>query len=293
MLWHRRSSLLTACLLFGTATPAAAAPPAPYAQWINQPVQLTLTDGRFPRGVLSPKSDANGVVLSAERPGISIESRFAWRIVEGLVPLPHCAPPPQPLLPVPDTSLPPAPLPAAPPLPAPPTAAVELTAPPPLDASRLVKSLRIETTMASWDRDSEFDGLLVRVQPLDSQGQVVPVDGNVDVQMVTETRLATGGRSIDRADPFRITERWTAPIHASDFDATGTVVKLPFRRFRPERDFDIAPDALAFARLRLPGAGDFDASTPFVNLRPASRFRDDLQQLQGRRLLPLEGMPHW
>lgn len=333
---HWFTGLVTAFVLLVRPAFADADAPRDWDALINQPVIVTLLDGRTPRGILSPKSGPDSLVLTTELPGIAIESRFAWRLVQTvekfplgeLNPLPRPADPipddeapnnepvnrPAPVGPVFDNAVPPAPLlpEARRPFPISSLSNSELL---PVETSQLVpvevmsewvafdprravRSLTIKAEVANWDRDAEVDGLLVRVQPLDGYGNVVPVEGNLDVQLATETKLATGGRligdqSIRRDDSFRMTERWSVPIHAIDFDATGTVVKLPFRRFHPERHFDIAPDALAFARLRLPSAGAFDASDPFVLLRPASRFRDDMQLHQNRRLLPVEGPPRW
>lgn len=317
-----------ACLLFINPVLATAASLRDCDVLLNTPVMVTLTDGRTPRGVLSPKSSDDSLVLRTEVPGIAIESRFAWGLVQSVDPLSFtdAKPLPRPTDPVPDdealsseptdnkapaervfdNAVPPAPM-----LPearrlhetiAPSSAGLlpfngsEIAPmdvlPPlvPLDHRRAVRALHVRATVANWDRDAEVDGLLLHVQPLDGFGVVVPVDGNIDVQLATETKFAKGGRSITRDDnTFNVTERWSVPIHAIDFDAMGTTVKLPFRRFHPERQFDIASDALAVARLRLPSAGAFDASDPFVQLRPYSRFRDDLQEYQGRRLFPGEG----
>ena len=321
----------TGCLLLVSPVLATAAWSRDCAALLNKPVMATLSDGRTPRGVLSPKSGDDGLVLRTEVPGVAIESRFAWEIVQAIEALPfaEAKPMPRPADPVPDDedAAPASPVEqvpdnAVPPAPTLPEARRPITNSPlansgllPIEANefgpfgfgptevpldvvmldhrRAVKSLTIKATVANWDQDAEVDGLLLHVQPLDGFGIVVPVEGNLDVQLATEATLVTGGRSIRRDDSFRITERWSVPIHVNQFDATGTVVKLPFRRFHPERHFDIASDALALARLRLPTAGAFDASDPFVQLRPASRFRDDLQLQQSRRLYPGEGTPRW
>lgn len=328
--------LLFACTLFACPVPALAASFRDCAALLSKQVMVTLTDGRTPRGVLSPKSSDDALVLTTEVPGIAIESRFAWRLVQAVDPLSftNTKPLPRPADPVPDEEasisdpagdnapdkeeapagrvfdniLPPAPLlPEA-------TLLQGQTAPPnvgrlpfeatefaivevlpelvPLDHRRAVRSLNIRATVANWDRDAEIDGLLLHVQPLDGFGVVVPVDGIVDVQLATETKLAKGGRSNVRDDnTFSVPERWSVPIRAIDFDAAGTTVKLPFRRFHPERDFDIAPSALAMAKLKLPTAGVFEASDPFVQLRPYSPFRDELQEWRGQRLFPGEATP--
>ena len=156
------------------------------------------------------------------------------------------------------------------------------------DNRRVVRSLNISASVGNWDGDAEVDGLVLRVQPLDWFDNVVPVDGSIDVELTTETKLWTGGQPVVRDDNFNVSERWSVPIQANGFAPTGTLVRLPFRSIRPERDFNIASDACVTARLRLPTAGAFDATDPFVVLRKANRFRDDLQQRQKRRLLSIE-----
>ena len=326
-------SLITACGLCVSPTLATAASLRDCQELLSKPVMVTLTDGRTPRGLLSAKSSDNALVLTTEVPGVAIESRFAWRLVESVVslsftepkPLPRPADPvpddessetdllqPEnaPLVPVPNNANPPAPLlpEAALLTPLAPFSHLEIlpleaTAPTPIevvtdllpaDHRRAVRSLNVRATVANWDRDAEVDGLLLHVQPLDGFGTVVPVDGVVDVQLATETKQAKGGRSDFRNDnTFSVPERWSVPIRAIDFDASGATVKLPFRRFHPERDFDIASSALAMAKLKLPTAGVFEASDPFVQLRPYSRFRDELQELRGQRLFPGEATPRW
>ncbi len=298
------------CLLAGPFASASAAPPAALESLVQQPVVLTLFDGRMPRGVLSPKTDDAWVVLSTEQPDIVIESRFAAHLVQQVAPLASESRPAPAALPLVPAPSPPSPdeLPLEPlgPPPAPlreeGVPPVSLAVPPlgtwpeqfVLDDRRAVRSLQIECQVANWDADSEVDGLLVRVQPLDAWGQIVPVDGALDVQLVTETRLATGGQlMIRRDDPFRVSERWTVQLRAVDFSPTGIVAKLMFRRSHLERDLDLAPEGLVLARLRLPTAGTFDASDPNVVLRRGSRFRDDLQLYQGRRRLLLEPTAHW
>ncbi len=278
------------CWAVSPANAVLAATPDEIAALVDHPVIVTLVDGRLPQGRLSPKTNADCVVLLTDRPDIVLESRFAMRFVQDVALLPAVNPEPD-RLPLPM-------LPGGPGLaPVPCSENTEILYSPlcgphdlpmgnflpiaeAMDYRQAVRSLRIETRIASWDRDAAFDGLLVRVQPLDGWGQMVPVDGSVDVELVTETKLTTGGEVIRRDAPFAITERWSTPIHAVDFDATGVIVKLPFRRYQPDRDFDTAPAALAMARLRLPSAGSFDAVDANVNLRPVSRFLDDQRLLQ-------------
>lgn len=287
-----RSTLLLIVILCSNAIPvtrAIAETPEAILALIDQPVIVTLLDGRTPRGRLSAKSNMDWLVLVAELPEMSLESRFAARLIVDVQRLSSDSPPVE--LP---TRLPPAPRPSAlmsgefpmlspaensivphwstcDPLPTFPSE--RILHGDGLDYRQSVRSLLIDSTLGNWDGDAETDGLLVRVQPLDGWGQVVPVDGHLDVELITETRLHTGGQVIRRDAPLRVMERWSVPVHALEYDATGTVVPLTFRRFHPDRDCDIAPRALLKARLRLPSVGAFDAIDPCVILQPIARHQ--------------------
>lgn len=287
-LWTTRLAILGLC---GAGNGSLfAALPDDLTALKQQPVQLVLEDGRMPRGILSPRSNAEWYILRTELPHIEIESRFSARIVRDIQ-LQSALP-----LGADKLTVPP------PPAPAVPEAAAQLNsetiplafahgiptcaadgaislcggAPlPTMDPFALPRSLQVATTLANWDTDAENDGLLLRVMPLNGWGQLVPVDGDLDVHLLTETQFATGGRTVTRQDRFQVTERWSVPVQALDFDVNGVTLKLPFRRIRPERDFDLAPEALLTARLRVPSAGALDASDPFVRLRPQSRLREE------------------
>lgn len=279
---------------------ASAASPDELAALINQPVQLRLNNGRLPRGVYSPKSTGEWYVLLTDLPDIMIESRFASRIVQDIQPLSgsDARQDNSRDLSVP---LPPAPAPALPEesgMSSPisdspfnerdmPTCAPQAIDPisswailPTNNPLSTPRSLNIDTTAANWDTDLENDGLLLHVTPLNGWGQVVPVEGVLDVQLLTETKFATGGRTVSRNQHFQVAERWSVPIHAIEINIDGAVYKLPFRRIHPGRDLDITPDAMLVVRLRIPSVGTIDAIDSFVRLRAASRVREDfyLQQ---------------
>ncbi|HET6426384.1 MAG TPA: hypothetical protein VFG20_22015 [Planctomycetaceae bacterium] len=293
-MWFR-FALSLVCLANGSITFAAS--PEDVTALVNQHVELLLEDGRRPRGLLSPQSSEEWIVLQAELPDIVLNSRFALRSVRQVEPVTG------PRSPEPELTLPPAPnenLPLfTPPFSAPfenpfpcniPTCAPQpfpclqpMSLFPAVDRLNAPRSLQIETRLANWNADPEMDGLLMRVTPLDAWGQVVATDGHLDVELVTETRLATGGRTVSRADPFAVSERWSVPVQAINFEADGVTVQLPFRRINPEWNYDIAPDALVLARLRVPTAGTFEARDSQVTLRRTSRFRDDLFLRYGPR----------
>ncbi len=156
-------------------------------------------------------------------------------------------------------------------------------------SNRRVQSLHIEAVVANWDGDVETDGLRIFVYPLDAVGRVVPVNANLRLKLFGQRFAPTTARRWRRNQPFPELETWSVRVRKSDFDEErGAVYDLRFRRFHPEIDVDIAPDALLNARLSVPGNGSFDASDANVNLRPLSQFRDELQLGTGRRFLRRE-----
>ncbi|MBM4074437.1 MAG: hypothetical protein FJ267_02180 [Planctomycetes bacterium] len=293
-------------------------------QWIDHSVVVQLKDGRQPMGILLPRTNDTHLFLRSEQPGISLESRFSWRVIESVsetpiaeeaeLPFPSDprpdsddAPPPSPSASQsgfdenhveqspPDSNAVPA-LPIVPPVPNLPDndqSLMEwpLETPPLIEIPlrRTVRNLKIDVVTANWDRDAEVDGLRIRVQPEDLWGQVIPLDGFLDVELIGESCRSIGGHSIEQYDDFNTLERWSVPIHAVDFDPTGTLVDLTFRRFHPERHLDVASDGFVFAKLRVPGVGSFQAVDDDVVLRPVSRFRDEMQLRLNRRQVPFEG----
>ena len=144
-------------------------------------------------------------------------------------------------------------------------------------------ALKIEAGLANWDDDVEPDGLRVLVSPVDSFGQVVPVAGSIDFQLIGQRRIARGGEHVSRQDGFPLLGEWSRRVTPKAFGPNGFVYELPFRNFAPGRDVDIAFEALLTARLGIPGVGVLNSSDSYVLLRPASWFRDDLQLRTGRR----------
>lgn len=97
-------------------------------------------------------------------------------------------------------------------------------------------------------------------------GPVVPVEGYLDVQLLTETKFATGGRTVSRNHHFQVAERWSVPIHAIEVSIDGAVYKLPFRRIYPNVNSILRPmrcssHACGFRRWE-----NLDAIDPFVRL---------------------------
>lgn len=154
--------------------------------------------------------------------------------------------------------------------------------PPPVVESR-VGSLQLEARVASWDNDPEDDGLLVTVYPLTADGQLRPVNGQLNLKLFGRVNQP----SLNRRQ-FPVLTQNSIRVRASDFGPDGATYKFPFRNFHPEKNLDIDVFGLMTGRLAVAGHGTFDASDENVRLRRLSRFRDRLQFQTGERFLPAE-----
>lgn len=152
------------------------------------------------------------------------------------------------------------------------------TAPP-----RRVQSLSIEASLASWGPGVAPVGLLLSVVPLDDHGEVVPVEGTIEVDLTAERVGA------DRpAYPFQPLGHWTQWVRAGDFGPNGATVKLPFEGVPPEFDPRLGAWGNVHARLSVPGQGVFEASQSTTRIRPYSPVRDRLEQATLSRYFPNE-----
>ena len=151
--------------------------------------------------------------------------------------------------------------------------------------ARRVQSLAIDVAVANWDADVEVDGLIVDVRPLDADGQVVPVDGTLEVDLIVQ-RWGV----VKRPQPFIQRGRWTERVRAGDSGPAGARYRLPFGAggFHPEFDRETAPYGAVHVQLSVPGQGVFAATESTVRIRPYSAVRDALERATGNRFLPQE-----
>ena len=152
-----------------------------------------------------------------------------------------------------------------------------------------VRSVAIDAVAANWDSDVELDGLLVRVFPLDGYGQAVPVQGSVNVELISHRSETARSKYVShRGQQFPQVGYWTRQVHAGGEASEGTILRLPFQAMHPEFRTDLAAHGVVHARLVVPGQGVFETSINLVRTRPFSPTRDQLQQLTGRRFFASE-----
>jgi hypothetical protein len=156
------------------------------------------------------------------------------------------------------------------------------------DPAPPVRSLAIDAFHANWDSDVESDGLVVVVYPLDAFGQLTPVDGTLEVEVVAPEVRRFQDAPHGRGLTLERIANWTVAIHADDFTTGGARVQLPYQAVHPQFDWKTLPQGLVHARLTVPGQGTFDTTSDFVRLRPWSPLRDKLWRDTGRRFLPTE-----
>jgi hypothetical protein len=151
-----------------------------------------------------------------------------------------------------------------------------------------VKSLVVDAELAQWDKDAQTDGLRIFVYPLDAQGQIVPVDGHIELTLAVEREYTRVVPSYVRGPEFVEGDRRTFPVRREQFSAGPAIYELPLALWHPDFEPTLAQQALLHARLSVPGQGVFEASDAQVCLRQFSRFRDQLQLYTPGRYLPLE-----
>jgi hypothetical protein len=261
-----RLLVLALFLLGGRAIGQELAWPSP-----GEHVAVQLRDARSVRGVVTGETTEHQLALASERRGITSESAFPRSKIakiEKLSPVELLlneipdSPPESALAPITPKAKPRAPV-------------------------MKVRSLLVRARLANWDNDPEPDGLLVEVTPLDGMGRFAAVGGSIDLELYGE-RHQQGGFVFDDREPFTLLDRHAKIVRAVDAGPESFVVRFPFRRFHPDRNLEISTYGLVRARFSVPGQGVFEAADDWTVIRDSSRFRDDVQQLTGKRYLKQE-----
>ena len=251
-------------------------------------IVVVLRDGRTVAGELDPQTDADRLWVRRAVDAVVLRSGFAWLEIDGIVVEAETVPPEkfrqqalsEPIPPGPEDQLILVAQSLAPPLPPAPVSLVR----------GRVRTLEIRAYSANWDGDAESDGLRLHVMPLDDQGRIVPVDGQLDSVLIGQD--VRRSYVLDLQPPeFPELGRWSHTLRAVDFGEAGAIVELPYSSRHPEFDRHLLPDGLLTVRLGVAGQGVFDASDDWVWLRPFSIIRDQLQFVtRHRRSVPAENI---
>jgi hypothetical protein len=166
-----------------------------------------------------------------------------------------------------------------------------------------VRSLAVETVSpyryaANLNASPAWDGIVLRVRPMDVQGDLVPVQGTVDVTLIGDV-----GRN--QAESIRPIGHWSRVLRSSDYGRDGAIVRLEYQNHHPEPwnaaatdrwhvsqadpGWSIATYGEVSVRMAIPGQGVFAAGgdSP-VRLRRFSPLRDRYFLGHGSRVLPQE-----
>jgi len=141
------------------------------------------------------------------------------------------------------------------------------------------KALHISARTANWDSDVEVDGLLVDVCPMNADGDVLAVNGTLDVDLV-------GWKGRHRSS-IQL-GHWSRRVDRDAFEFGRIRFRLPFEAIHPEFTPEVSAYGAVHARLAVAGSGTFEATDSDVRIRPISSTRDRLERTTGRRFFSFE-----
>jgi hypothetical protein len=152
-----------------------------------------------------------------------------------------------------------------------------------------VRSIDVRAVLANWNSGVEMDGLILTVWPLGDEGQILPVSGTLEVELVgMQGDAAQSQYSYFRGNPFPILAQWSRALLANNVTPAGAQFKLPFQAIHPEFNTRVGRYGLVQVRLAVPGHGTFASTVNLVRIRPFSPLRDIRQQLHLERFFPHE-----
>lgn len=157
-----------------------------------------------------------------------------------------------------------------------------------LGFSRRLNAVDFDARLANWDRDVEFDGIVLRLFPLDSNGNLAKVRGTLHAQLVAGRRTDFNDAPSNRGLVPQQLAKWTIAVSPEQVTEDGTIIKLPFQANHPEFDTKWATHGLVHVRFVVPGHGVFEHSFDGVRVRPFAPLRDALERQGAQRFLPTE-----
>ena len=259
----------------------------PTDEQIVRAVRVRLNDGRILAGTVNERTDESELWLHFHHPNMQMSASFRWDQIESAnyfgrtltaeelfrlsAQLKTSAPPPPPFPSTPRIG---------------PRSDLDATSSPRISTTRIstirlaasspprrssggrITTLHATARLAQWDADAEFDGLELHLKPVTVDGQLLPVNGTI-----TATLRAAVRPRYDNNRANEQVERWSETIREGDFGADGAVVRLPFRKQRPDAHQGTSGNGRVDVRLGVPGHGAFDAQIP-INIRNIDPYRD-------------------
>ncbi len=157
-----------------------------------------------------------------------------------------------------------------------------------LGFSPRVNSVDFDAHIANWDQDVEMDGIVLRLFPLDANGQLSRARGTLNVEIVAARRQRYSDAAAARGQIASRLAQWSVKVSADDVTENGVLVKLPFQTNHPEFDTSWATHGLVHVTFVVPGHGVFEHSFDGVRVRPYAPLRDQLERKGEQRFLPTE-----
>ena len=90
-------------------------------------------------------------------------------------------------------------------------------------------TLQLEARTSNWDADAEHDGIELRVLPLSESGEVVPLEGLLNVTLSAQKSRVERARE----SPWAALGTWPQRVRPQDFGTRGAVYRFPFQRVDP------------------------------------------------------------
>jgi hypothetical protein len=171
-------------------------------------------------------------------------------------------------------------------------------------ANARLRFIDIDAVAANWDANNDWDGIVLRIWPLNQSGDVVTVPGTLDVTLTANR----GGPPLSdpRGEQIQPIGRWTRSVRVSNYGADCVSVRLPFQAIHPDVPNASGTDRFHVShanpdwwlvnnsgdihvRFSVPGHGVYTATTSLpVRLRRFSPLRDQYFLRHGTRNFPNE-----
>ncbi len=146
-----------------------------------------------------------------------------------------------------------------------------------------IATIAVDANLAQWDADVEFDGLVVSLAALDSEGLAVGFRGTAEIEL-----LGPATAPLTTGNGFPVLGRWTRAITPETSGDGYARLRLEFQAFHPDWSRQLLRHGVVHVRLHVPGRGTFESSVDAVPLRGYTPTRDYVEQAFGTRFLPNE-----
>ena len=153
-----------------------------------------------------------------------------------------------------------------------------------LDFAPRIRSIQIEARLANWDHDSEDDGIVMWVYPIDATGSPVAVTGTVQATLIGTKSVDFNEAPRSRGVMNRRYATWTRTLTESG-KGRNNALYLEFPTRELAKNSTWLPLGLLHVRLVVPGHGVFETTQEIVRVRRFSPIRDREERTYQRRVV--------